>query len=1080
MTTYTIVSAVNIDSLSAKAGDDTYNINGGYLTVDQDSRYGTNSTTSSIMGNITLSASLGGTIEFNAETVRLIPFDGGASTVPASNTTISGAAGSGKLIGVYSALNVAPTASGAAMPASGYIKIKQWNSGAFVDNEALSGITATVNGTDQVGWIEIVGANTRTATVNRLNTFKVRGAWYDFVGATTTGTRSTTYQIPSNGSAVVYTPGVWVETSVGSGTYEYYPCAGSRTALLANIGTEAARGKFCWISTAGLLRFGHDGTNSTGGYIPPSGLRIRIPNILFSCSTTGAPTVNILPDAAPATRYDFTTTGGGVIDIDKCNMNWYLSVLQAYSVSLTNSSFMTAISLSEVSAPITINNVGIGQEAANTQVGFTMSLCFGGGTVTDLIVTRAALASSGTYVISMADVTGFTFTRLAARTLTYRGNATSGSATITRANSCTFNYPTLIAGRYLLTTCADCAFNDTIYIDDVSSTTRTTVSQYAYVLASSCARCTFDGLSFNDLPMQQPYAGLFNIAAAGCTDIKIRSIGTYDNPLDLGYSGFYNLNWARTTTVATVFQSGHIMKSGDIFYAFISSDTSAITVGSKTVTTTGTTTGYTFTCLNAGATTGSISLYPTMAASVLVLDAGAAAEDVRLQQVYVSHNRGVPYSSDNSSKNILIENLHAAIESAPLHPSLNEETKGLVCTPPLTAQTSVYGNHFVDYCTEELYTGNLGNVPWTRSTTTATVLLPAHFRRTSQLINVYRSSSAAAIITGQKTITVNNANRFTFTCLNAGDATGTLAMSTLSSRLALQMNEKTAETTDLYTLTGSTSFTSAGGLVMTGRGTDSITFTTPDYILGITGFSWAEPVMAGGTLTGYHIYYSIDKNDGVGYSEFKNLSYIRANGGGSNGSTSITMNDSSGVATGDYVWGTNVAPYAYVTGVINSTTIGVDRPNIGTVSSTLRFGSLYRETGINPALGFKQKIRLVSDQTGSTAITSLYYFTETDYSSRSQVYPLDTTDATLSLINLQTGTEVHVYNTATDLELAGSEATAGSTFDYDYTWTGSDYNVYITVLKTGYQWIRYSDQTLGQDGLTIPVFQLLDRNYLNP
>ena len=40
-------------------GGDAYNINGGYLTVDQDSRVGLNQTTSASWGTITFFATLG-------------------------------------------------------------------------------------------------------------------------------------------------------------------------------------------------------------------------------------------------------------------------------------------------------------------------------------------------------------------------------------------------------------------------------------------------------------------------------------------------------------------------------------------------------------------------------------------------------------------------------------------------------------------------------------------------------------------------------------------------------------------------------------------------------------------------------------------------------------------------------------------------------------------------------------------------------------------------------------------------------------------------------------------------------------
>lgn len=1082
MTTYTITTSVNIDSLASKAGNDTYNINGGYLTIDQDSRYGTNSTTSSIIGPVTLSATLGGTIEFNATKVRLIPYDGGSGTVPVSNTVISGAAGSGKLIGVYSALDAAPTAAAAAMPGSGYIKIKQWNDGAFINNEALSGITATVNGTDHPGWIEVAASDSQTCTVNRLNTFKVRGEWYNFLGATTDGNRATTYQIPSNGSSVFYLPGVWVETAPLSGTYEFYPCAGSRAATIGSIGTEAIRGKFCWISTTGLLRFGHDGTNSTGGYCPENGCKIRIPNIFFMTSTSGAPTVNVLPNATPATRYDFTTTGGGNIDIDKASMNWFLSILQGYSCYLSNSSFMTSVSILEVAAPLTISNVGVGQEAANAQTALTLNLCFAGGAISDLVLSRASLAANGGYILSISDISGFIFTNLKTVSLLHRTHATSGCATIIRATNCRWESPILIGGRYLLTTCDTCEFNNTTYIDMIWGTTWPSNPTYAFILSTKCVDCTFDGLDFGNLSLVQPYAGLVNIGAAACSNIKIRNIGSITGNLDLGGPHMYNAYWHRTGTIASITTPiAHSLKTGDIVYGMISSDISAIVIGSKTVTGVPSTNRFQFAALNAGGSSGLFTYYPTMTASLLVLNAGAAANDIKMQRVYTDHNRGVPYSSDNSSKNILIENVFSDPDTAPLMPSLNQDIKNIRATPPLTAQTSVYGTHFFDAVINDINTGRTDNLTWRRTTTLASGSSYGHKLHTNALINIYESSSAAAVNTGRYLVTGADANLLYFPAANAGNSTGWYSYTPLNSIMGIQMNEQSVESSGVYfDISGSTSFSSAGGLVMTGRYTDSITFETPYYILGYTGFNWAQVVFGGAVNTGFHLLYSIDKNDGSNFSEFRNLNFIKSGSIGVNNSLMIGVPNIIGINTGDYVFATNTAGYAKVTGLANNTGVYVDRPHKGIVSGPIIFNYLYNETGINPGLGFKQRIKIISDQTGSTAITSLYWFTAASNESLRYQYPLDTVETSLNLINLVSGTEVHVYNTSTDAEVAGVESTAGSTFTYNYTWTGSDTSVYITTIKTGYQWIRYSDQILNQSGLSIPVFQSIDRNYRNP
>lgn len=1074
--TFTCLNAGAASGTITAAHIDNFLINGGNLTVDQDSRYGTNSNTSGAMGNITMSATLGGTIEFNATAVRLIPYNTGTGNVPASNTVISQGSASGKLIAVYSALNAAPTAAGAAMPASGFIKIKQWNSVAYAAG-ALTGIGASATGADTAGWIEIVGADSLTATVNRLNTFRVRGDWY-LIG-TTDGTRATTYQIPSNGSSTFYHPGVWVETGSSTNVYEFYPMAGVQTALVANVGTDTVRGKVCWISTAGLLRFGHDGTNSTGGYIPPSGRRIRVPNIFFMCCTQAALTANVLPNATLGTRYEFATTGGGQIDIDKGCFNWYLNCSQAFSVALSNSAFLTQILVAEIASAMTWSQVGVGLEAttANPQFALSMSLCFAGGTFTDCTFACASLAASGRYLISISGISGFTFSNVKMLSLTpARGNATSGAITATRMVSCTWTSPIVGSGRVLLTTCDQCVFTNTVYFDACGGTTPTTNPMYAYELSTKCNDIKIDGLTFGGLTMLQPYSGILLVGTAGCNDIKLRNLGTASTPLDLGDTRQDGATWTRSTTTATATKVAHGLKVNDIIYVIISSDVSAITVAAKTVASVPTADTFTFTCLNAGAASGTLSYYPTMSANLFVISAGAAATNIEVKRCYVTHTRTGLHTADNSSKGILLENVAVDyVLGASLFPWLNGRQKGLWALPALTAQTACYGTHWVDFFLADLASSTAG-VSWSRTTTTATVTNTDHKLKTGDTIVVTVSSSTAAIVLGVKTVTATTKDTFTFTCLNAGSTSGTLTYQQQSSRIAIVMNESTSDTTDQREgITGTAQFTSAGGLYMPAIN-DEITFITPYYVLGHTGFPIAEAVMAGGTISNFELFYAIDKNNGSGYSIFKNLYYQRTGAGGSNASTTITMTSTTGVAVGDYVWGTNVAPNAKVQSIDSSTNITVDNANTGTVSGTLRFSQLPNESGIDAQLGFKLKIKIRTFAVNAQSITSVYVWTLSTTTSRGYQYPLDLVPLTLT--GLKNPSEVRVYDAGTTTEIAGQESVTSGTYTTDID-VAAYPDVDVSVLALNYQNIRLLNQTLGE-GLTIPVSQVTDRQYLNP
>ena len=155
MAAFTISTAQNIDQLTSKTGGDTYSVSGGTLTIDQDSRVGLNQSTSASLGSITISASLGGTVNIDGTSIWMIPYTGGSGNVPAWNTLITNGSGSGKLIAVHASLTSASTATGAAMPATGFIRVKQ-KTGTYIAG-ALTGLTATASNAGRIGWLEIVG-----------------------------------------------------------------------------------------------------------------------------------------------------------------------------------------------------------------------------------------------------------------------------------------------------------------------------------------------------------------------------------------------------------------------------------------------------------------------------------------------------------------------------------------------------------------------------------------------------------------------------------------------------------------------------------------------------------------------------------------------------------------------------------------------------------------------------------------------------------------------------------------------------------------------------------------------------------
>lgn len=601
---------------TARAGGDTVDTNGFNLTLDQDTRYGLSGTTATSLGSITINATKGGNLTVDATKVWLVPYTVGAGTLTAGTAITLGAA-TCNTIGLYSSMTTAPVLTGVA---TGWVKVTNTigtipSTGTFTQ----AGFTFMISGPPVQGFIEIVGDEASTINANRLGTVSMLGAWYEVGSAS--GSSATTYQLPTNGS-IQYYPAVWVETASGSGVYEAYPCAGSLVAA-ASTPTDAVRGKVCWASTAGVLRFGSDGTN-TVGFVPAVGCKIRLPNILLTNCTTAARTANVLPNATLATRYDFTTTGGGVIVMDKVNCCWYPSFAQAYSTTLSFVGIAEQLSVSEIAQPLTWTNVAVGQVAAQAQIALVMSLCFAGGTIASCAWSRATQATA-LAIRTLTDISGFTFTANRWFSLVLRAAASTMMATDTRVANCTFTSQVNM-GMVNLVTCTNVTYTGTVYYDCITTTTATNpVSVWSP--SSNCSNIKLDGLTFGGLTNVQPYNSILAIGAAGCSNIKLRNIGT--------------------------------------------SPSAQLSLGS----------------VNA-------------CGLVFSLAGGAAASDVKVQRVFTSNTRTGVMTGDNSSTRVTIENVMGDYaDAADVAAVLNYTIKGLGVTQALTAQTAIYGTHWLDYFT---------------------------------------------------------------------------------------------------------------------------------------------------------------------------------------------------------------------------------------------------------------------------------------------------------------------------------------------------------------------------------------------
>jgi len=1049
-----------------------YNINGGTLTVDQDTRFGEGTNPGAHLGAITLSGTLGGTLTIDATAVRLIPFNSGSGNVPAAGTVITGGGGSGKLIGVWSAVNVAPTAAGDPMPTSGFIKVKQVT-GAYSAG-ALAGIAATATGADVAGWVEIVGLAASVLSSNRLNDLTILGDWY--VVGETTGNNTSTYQLPTSGQNQYYA-GVWVEDTVSSGEYTFFPNVANRPALLSGIGTDKLRGGVCWINDSGILRFQNDGTNDTGGHLPSAGLRIRIPSLNFQNVAADARTVNAVPSDTLTARYTTTFTGGASVSFRRANFAWYPRLNRCYTVDMRDVAVNSAMLIQNTAQRFYMENVHVGHALASIADPLSCTLNVAGGDFIDCSWTRLLGATNSRVAVLTTNV-DLSFLRCAFRQIAGRTQTTNRAFAAARLNNCSWDSCVIGVSSGEWINCANCLIKDTTYYDVPTGTTKAAQAVYALTVGASCINLTFDGYSHGDLVGVAPYLGLFTSLVALSSNIQVRNIGSPSSPLDLGEPKVYDVAWSRSSSTVTVTSPNHGLAVGDILLPFNSSSVAAVTIAVKTITAVPDNNTFVFTGANSGATTGTLSYYRQISNGVFVTAASSSAFTFNIQRVFTKHTRGPAFAFDNTDAKPLIESsggeyLHATIPNA--SDAVYRQHYGQIST---AAALSVYGSNFYDCYIQE--PANFVGAAWTRATTVITVTAVNHGLVSSSLslVEVYATSDIGTVRLGTYTVTPLTKDTFTITGVNAGPTSGTLSFKTLDARIGVLFNEA-SPTQGAYTVdSGNPRFTSLGTLSLPVTG-DQVTFESPYYIKGHTFFGADAIFTSGFPIADLDFTYSIDKNDGDGFSAYKNLSYTRLAASGVNGTPTVVLNDATGVSVGDYVFAASAVALGTRVDDISGNTLTLNQNLIGTVtaSAPLRFNHIPNETGIDPEDGFKLRVRIRARVDNVAPIVAFYIRTGSTTAAREFLYPLDTVP--VSLTNLVAGSEIRAFlgtDPATAVEIAGVE-NSGTSFTFTHSNVGQE--GYIVVHSVPYETIRIP-VTYASSPQEFLVQQRFDRNYENP
>ena len=532
-----LTTTANYDDavISGLNNGETITINAGNLTIDSDVMYGQQA---AAIGIITISATLGGSVLLDGTKVWEIPFDAATGLVPALGTlgtnTVTGTTSgtTGELIRVWAAGSYTPTAAGAGMPSTGFIKLRT-TTGTFLDNETITlpgGATVTVNSITggNRSWIHVNALETGLATIPRLGAFTATGDWY-YLGITNgTNNQEFKYPIPD------HCPAIQIETGAGTGVYEWWLNAGARWAHATQMVAQDSRGKFFGCTSTGIITVANTTTGAACGMLPATGARVRIPNILLTNSAST--NYNIYTHStATTTRYEFSTTGGADISFDKVCGSWHFNFTSAYRVVLKDMA-AHVVFISNSATSVLIDNIAIGLNSTTVFTPCTISGCYSGVTVRKVTAARFTSGSQqmvfaisdSTDIVIEENTTCYMFGSTA--TTITRGHTNSYAVSLTRCSTVLIKDIITVGAKIGVTTSVNVVVDGHKYADIAVGATTTNTPTYCVDASGGSDSLIYSGLEFfSDANNTQPYSGIITVTNA--TNIVVENIASSATPL---------------------------------------------------------------------------------------------------------------------------------------------------------------------------------------------------------------------------------------------------------------------------------------------------------------------------------------------------------------------------------------------------------------------------------------------------------------------------------------------------------------------------------------------------------------------
>ncbi|OIP58381.1 MAG: hypothetical protein AUK19_03745 [Candidatus Moranbacteria bacterium CG2_30_45_14] len=331
------------------------------------------------------------------------------------------------------------------------------------------------------------------------------------------------------------------------------------------------------LPSGGAVRIG---ANDSGayGYIPPSGCKVRVPNVLMMSCASGTDALNSVPHATVTSRPEFSVTSAGNIDIQGCLSTWYFYFAQPYSVILKNTAIVDNFSISECATAFELEEFHTGNYL-NTDINnatFTSNLA--GGTATKCKWGRCGARASADYVVYISFCKDITFTDCYFEGRIFRTATNSYCAYTVYSYNIKFIRPIVVGGALYIVASDNCYAEDLIYADSYHTTSSaTTPPAGVTIFGTGTFDCVLKGGDWW-AGIDNMHVGTAFFYTVNTTKARWYSCGTPANPINGGTVNkmLYTYNSAGNnidvelkriyfTNIGTMFATGVNSSSGELF-----------------------------------------------------------------------------------------------------------------------------------------------------------------------------------------------------------------------------------------------------------------------------------------------------------------------------------------------------------------------------------------------------------------------------------------------------------------------------------------------------------------------------------